>query len=61
MIAGEHIKDNIPRKYWAESSVRAHVDPDTWWHVHNDEELPADFPCTIYINLESATEPLVEE
>ncbi len=50
MIARELINGVVAEKYRDKAHVRAIIkDSDSWWHVHEEEELPSDYPAVVYV------------
>ncbi len=52
MTAEELVVKTVKKRSQENAHVRALIpDKDSWWHVHRDEELPADYPVVVYIRI----------
>jgi len=50
MLAQEVIEKCVVAEYQEKASVRAHIpEKDSWWHIHNDEEIPEDRPVSVTV------------
>ena len=52
MKAEELIKKCVKAQYQSEAFVQAHIPTkDSWWHVHNNEEVPKEKPISVVVHL----------
>lgn len=50
MLAQEMIKECVRSGHRGQAHIRAIIpEKDSWWHVHRDEEIPADRSIQVVI------------